>query len=318
MPAFFLLLLLFGFSGSAASERPSVMEDRGFGLYYHDEVGFEDYAEDPEGFWLFQPQAPYPDSSQVIVFLHGYGAYNPLIYGAWIRHLVRNGHTVVFPRYQKNLWSPHPAKFVENSVLAIREALAVLDTGALYCPKADRLILVGHSYGGTIAAHLSAQYAAFGLPKPAATLLCAPGTGPFRAGRLKSYETIPADTKLVIIQNDEDRVVGKAFQRRIFETAYQTSDRWFFTQYPGEYGLEDLTAGHNECYGLDPAFDTGSRTPSVARAFRVGQPKAVDYFGYWRILDDLIDCSMRNSNCDLVFGPQYERPQEVTSAKMPN
>ncbi|MEZ4892408.1 MAG: hypothetical protein R2778_05270 [Saprospiraceae bacterium] len=54
-----------------------------------------------DGYWLFEPADPKPDSAEVVVFLHGYGAYNPMAYGKWIKHLVAKGNIVIYPRYQK-------------------------------------------------------------------------------------------------------------------------------------------------------------------------------------------------------------------------
>ena len=68
--------------------------------YLHQQVHFQDFASEADGYWLFEPIAPKPDSADVIVFLHGYGAIDPSIYGHWIRHLVLQGNIVIYPRYQ--------------------------------------------------------------------------------------------------------------------------------------------------------------------------------------------------------------------------
>ena len=83
--------------------------------YAHDSLIIHNFAENPDGYWLYEPACPTPEQANVVVFMHGYGAYNPMIYGAWIKHLVLNGNIVIFPRYQKNLFSPSTDKFVENA-----------------------------------------------------------------------------------------------------------------------------------------------------------------------------------------------------------
>ena len=45
----------------------------------HSEVIFQDFAAEPDGYWLFEPTGPKPDSAHVIVFIHGYGAIDPMI-----------------------------------------------------------------------------------------------------------------------------------------------------------------------------------------------------------------------------------------------
>ena len=148
--------------------------------YVCDSVRFLSYADQPDGYWLFEPISEGIDSAHVVVFTHGYGAYNPMVYGDWIRHIVRKGNIVIFPRYQKNLTSPKTKFFVENTTKGIKDALIELDTGLNHVKPIDGVIsLVGHSYGGVISANLAVNYKALGLPQPDVVLLCSPGSGPF-------------------------------------------------------------------------------------------------------------------------------------------
>ena len=48
----------------------------------------------------------------VVVFVHGLFATDPDTYGAWIRHLVRDGNVVIYPAYQGALTPP--AAFLAN------------------------------------------------------------------------------------------------------------------------------------------------------------------------------------------------------------
>ena len=43
-----------------------------------------------------EPAQPRP----VVVFLHGWGAVNPSVYGGWIDHLARRGYLVLYPAFQ--------------------------------------------------------------------------------------------------------------------------------------------------------------------------------------------------------------------------
>src|SRR5690606_17809621 len=108
----------------------------------------------------------------VVVFLHGWGGMNPVHYGAWIEHLVRRGHTVVYPRYQDSL-RVRPAAMVEYAVAAVRYAFRRLG-------GPTRWAAIGHSLGGTIAANLAARSAAAGLRPPALVLAVEPGIEPPR------------------------------------------------------------------------------------------------------------------------------------------
>ena len=117
---------LFSFFSQLGPAEPPTQPETGPGgsEYVCDSVWFQDFSKKQDGYWLFEPMEPKPDSANLIVFVHGYGGYNPMIYGQWIRHLVRKGNIVVYPRYQKNILRPRPKKFSRNVSRAIRDALA--------------------------------------------------------------------------------------------------------------------------------------------------------------------------------------------------
>ena len=116
--------------------------------YSHHSVAFFDAATSADGYWLFEPAAPVPDSAEVVVFLHGYGAYNPMAYGKWIKHLVAKGNIVIYPRYQKNLVWPRPDGFPENAAKAIRDALQVLEQEGHVKPRTEKVAYIAHSVVG--------------------------------------------------------------------------------------------------------------------------------------------------------------------------
>lgn len=286
---------------------PQEPEGPGGAAYVCDSVIFSDFAAEPDGYWLFEPASPRPDSAQVIVFNHGYGAYNPMIYGAWIRHLVRRGNIVIFPRYQKNLFTPNPRHFPENVAKAIRQALVELDTGEHVRPVADPLVMVGHSYGGTVAAYLGIHFAEFDIPQPKAIMMVSPGTGFFKGARLEDYANMPVDTRLIIVVSDDDQVVGDQLGKLVFETAVNTPNRNLIRQYPDDHGEPEITAGHNQAYALYTAFDNGMHNFSYQRALRIASTDAVDHHGYWKLLDALIDCTSRGDNCNFALGNTPEQ-----------
>lgn len=270
--------------------------------YLHERVVFQDFAKKAKGYWLFEPDEPKPDSAHVVVFMHGYGAYNPMIYGQWIKHLVKKGNIVIFPRYQKDLVFPRPPRFAKNVAIAIRAALGELQTGEHVRPITEPLTFVGHSYGGVIAAKLAVEFEKFSLPTPKGLLLCAPGTGPLTGGRLKSYKKMPEDTKILLMVSEGDKVVGDKMAKRIFETAIHTPDRNLLYQYMDAYGKPEVEAGHNQSYSIDLDFDTGIRNFTAKRALRIARLDAVDYYGYWKLMDALLDCLRRGEHCDLILG----------------
>jgi pimeloyl-ACP methyl ester carboxylesterase len=299
---FFPLVFGIGLKMSPIAHPPRPEEGPGGKVYVHDSVRMMDFAAEPDGYWLFEPFEPRPDSAPVVVFNHGYGALNTMIYGQWIRHLVRRGNIVIFPRFQKNLFSPGPGEFAANAATGIRNALIELDTGDHVRPVTESLAMVGHSYGGTVSACLGVKYKEYGIPQPKAIMLCSPGTGPLDGGRLESYEAIPADTRLLVVVSEDDHVVGDELGKLVFETAKNTPHRNFIRQYADRHGEPDITAGHNQAYALYEPFDNGIHNLSYLRALRSASFDAMDYNGYWKLFDALLACTRNGQWCDYAFG----------------
>ena len=301
-------LIFFSGGKTVVPNGPEQPEEGPGGISYEFEnVVFHDFASDETGYWLFKPEAATTDSLHVIVFLHGYGAINPMIYGAWIKHLVKRGNIVVFPRYQKNIYRPRPPKFVANAVVGIKKALQNLKEEGY--PVHTRLSVdyIGHSYGGTIAANIANRHEELGLAAPKNILLCAPGTGPFKGGLLDDYSNIPSTTNLQIVVSIHDHVVGEKLGRKIFQTAVHTPRRNLVRLMPDEYGNPELASGHNECYGLDAEFDSGLRNVSTRRAMYTSVINAADYYAYWRLFDAMQACEENGTYCDIAWGNTAEQ-----------
>lgn len=310
MNSFFILvfsLLLSNISAQQIDPPKQPLSGPGGGEYICDSIHFQDFAQQPDGFWLFEPICPTIDSAHVVVFVHGYGAMNPMIYGNWIKHLVRKGNIVIFPRYQKNLFSPSPKRFTKNVATGIQNALIELDTGNHVKPIVSSLALIGHSYGGVVCSNLAVNYKKYDLPQPEAVMLCSPGSGPFKGGVLDSYEAMPENVHLLIMVSDDDRIVRDKLGVKIFETARQVSQRNLIRQFPDDYSKPKIRAGHNESYSLYTAFDSGNRNMTAKRAKRKSALDAVDYFGYWKLFDALADCTRNSTHCQVAFGDTPEQ-----------
>lgn len=255
--------------------------------YQHDSLIMLDFAEAEEGYWLFEPAGPELETAPVVVFIHGYGGYNPMVYGAWIRHLVRQGNTVIYPRYQTNLFKPSPDEFAGNCAVAICDALNRLATEGHPTAGIEPLVLIGHSYGGVISADLATNAAKYTIPQPAGILLCSPGTGILSAGRLETYADLPATVKQITIATEDDYVVGDEFAELVHQTS-GSEEKIYLWQYPFENDTIEVNASHNESYALDEALDGGLSSLTTKRALQMGHPNALDYFGYWALGDALI------------------------------
>ncbi|MCB0525159.1 MAG: alpha/beta fold hydrolase [Saprospiraceae bacterium] len=276
--------------------------------YTHQSVLFFDVATTADGYWLFEPADPKPDSAEVVVFLHGYGAYNPMAYGKWIKHLVAKGNIVIYPRYQKNLLWPRPNGFPKNAAKGIRDAIDLLQQADHVSPKIEKVVYIAHSYGGVIATNLAANWEKYKVPKPAGMLLAEPGSGPFKGARLENYAGLPSDMNLEIVVGEDDYVVGSEFGRLVFETAVNTPRRNLVLQRRDTSGHKRwVLATHSEPYAYDLDFDTGLRNYTAQRVLLTSRLNEVDFFCYWKFSDALIDYSRKGICEEYVFGDTPEQ-----------
>lgn len=259
-----------------------------------DDIVQIDFYDDAAGFMVYHPASLPADSMRMVVFVHGYGAINPMIFGKWIEHLVGQGHCVVYPRYQAGILSTSPFEFVPNTVEALHAFSSYAEE---HLPvHLNSMYLVGHSYGGVIIANIAANYTQFELPKPKTALICQPGTGPFSGGVLESYSAIDPDIRLVVTVGTNDGTVGQAFGVRIFEEAVETPQRILVRQFPQANGDERVDASHYEPYSLDERFDNGISNFTSSKAKRVSNLDQIDINGYWKILDTLITLADENGD----------------------
>ncbi len=270
--------------------------------YVHEDVYFQNFADEAGGYWLFEPVNPKPDSAHVVVFVPGYGGYNPMIYGKWVRHLVKKGNIVIYPRYQTNILFPGPEKFADNVATAIRYALSELEKPGHVKPIVSNLAFTAHSYGGVISCNLAINYESFEIPQPKVLMLCSPGTGKLSGGRLASYEAMPPEVSLLMIVSIDDWVVGDEFAMKVFNEAKNAKHLNLLRQVADDHGFPAIEAHHNQPYSLDEAFDTGSRSYSSNKALRIATLDPVDFYGYWKIFDAMLDCNRFDQNCNVAYG----------------
>jgi len=309
IPPLFFFCILFSFVVSCQESFVPYQPKSGPGspTYLHNDVKIIDHAQEADGYWIYEPAAPVPEKANVVVFVHGYGGYNPMIYGQWIKHLVKKGNIVIYPRYQKNNWSPRPPKFVDNVAKGIKNALLYLEKKSQIQPIVNNLSFVGHSYGGVISANLAINFEDYQIPKPQSIMLVSPGSGPFKGGVLDTYKEMPADVKMLVMVSDNDMTVGDKLGIRIYETATHVTQRNLIRQYHDSSISPAQKAGHNESYAVDKEFDNGIRNFTAKRALRIGRIDNVDYFGYWKLFDALLDCTREGEYCNYAFGNTKEQ-----------
>jgi len=245
-----------------------------------------DQYDDMNGYYIFSPKG---GSEKVVVFVHGYGALNPAIYGNWILHLVEEKElTVIFPRYQENIFNPSTEQFPETMSAGIRAALDTLNSLSTYNTK--DIYYAGHSYGGAAVAFFASEYAEYNLPKPKAVLSAQPGTGFFKAMTLDYYDKIEHDIPLILISGDDDVVVGDRICRLVHATIKSDNFRHVH-HYPDIHDGNKLQADHHAPYDINLRLDNGVRNLSTTRAMHDTQHDLEDTELYQRLLDELIDGS---------------------------
>lgn len=252
--------------------------------YSYDDVKESKYKWGAHQYWIFEPDSPKPESVPLIVFNHGWSAFNPISYIQWIHHIVKRGNIVVYPRYQLGL-SIGYKQFTSNAIQAVKDAIQELERGDHVRPLLDKFAIVGHSLGGGITAYMAAEASDVGLPMPKAIMPVQPAI-PF--GPVVDLNKIQNDTLMVVVVGENDNIVGDESGKTIFYHTNQIplSQKDFVIQMTDTYGTPDLVADHLAplCH---PFFDTID---------------AMDYYSTWKLFDALTDYAFYEINKEYCLG----------------
>lgn len=242
-------------------------------------------------FWIFEPILPKPKSAPLIVFNHGWSAIHPIIYRAWICHIVKKGNIVVYPRYQKGLVRGFE-NFTINAINAVKDAISILNKGWHVRPELDKFAILGHSLGGGITANMAALAEEEGLPIPKAIMPVQPYN--HRVEEI-NFSEISNETLMLVIVGEDDIVVGNESAKKIFEQATQIplSNKDFIIQVTDKYGTPDIVADHN--------------APICFPKFLFGTVDAMDYYSTWKLFDALTDYTFYGENLEYCLGNTPEQ-----------
>jgi hypothetical protein len=151
------------------------------------------------GVWLYTPAGKPKD---VVVFFHGQGGpeeATPANHLPWIKHLVKRGSVVVYPRYEM-AYEADPMQFIVNGV---RAATKRVDVEGL------PVLSIGYSRGGAIAVEYGAVAGDRGMPVPDWIMSVFPA--PYgNQKHLIDLASLRHFTELLILVGDQDQVVGTA------------------------------------------------------------------------------------------------------------
>lgn len=291
-----------------AKELPPPQSETGPGGkdYPHDSVQVHAADDAEDGYTLFEPDEPRPQSADVVVFNHGLAQVNPKMYGGWIRHLVRKGNIVIYPRFE--VPGTLSSKFNENAAAGILKALEELKNGNHVKPRLENFAIIGHSYGGVLSANLAVEYEKYRLPK-AKALMVAQGWDGLDMRLKQGYSGLPSDTRMLVVTGQLDFVVGQGFAKRLMkETRLQPGYKNMVTHLPDAHNLlAPLAAGHDEPLSVYEPFDNQEITPLILISLPLARENAVDYFCYWKLSEALLNCSFYGQNCNYAFGNTPEQ-----------
>jgi hypothetical protein len=128
------------------------------------------------------------------------------------------------------------------------------------------------------------------LPVPLAIMPVHSGQGPENGWQmipLDDFSTIPNRTKVALVVGSDDKFVGTRTSRRIWEAVAHVAERRFITVQSDSHGWPPISPGHLAPLAQD-RFSSG----------------AIDWFGYWRLFDELLDSAIsgRPFNPSLSMG----------------
>lgn len=327
----FSVLILLGQILNGGQAKPPEQPAKGPGgkEYSYTAVIKNRYESGVKEYWIYEPDQPKPASAPVIVFLHGWGAMNPAVYGAWIDHLVKRGNIVIYPRYQADLKTPLK-DFTANAVDAIRNAIDRLQNQPDHVrPDLSKFAVVGHSVGGLLTANVSALAQENGLPQVGAMMSVEPGRtwNPGTRGNvpLADLSKIPSKTLLLSVVGDQDRLARDVDAKRIYNESknVHADNKDYITMVSDNHGTPPILAHHGAPTAFDAAYDNGDKQEDVSALRerikerikeRQGEDadteigslehlvNALDFYGTWKLFDGLCDAAFYGKNREYALG----------------
>lgn len=307
--ASFILVFLLSLQLFAQTQPLQPATGPGGSDYEYSGVTYNNYATNPDGFYLFEPSSPTPDSANVIVFIHGLSLVSPHLYGAWINHLVMHGNIVIYPKYQDAGTAVPASQFNANTVTAIVAAFDTLANPGHVKPRTQNFAIGGHSYGGLMCANMGILAATSGFPTPKAIFSCQGYTDNTTDTRLPDYSIMPSEMNLLIVVGDNDAIVGTTFGHFLMDSTINvpTSHKNLITHHSDNHGSPAIGSTHFEPCSRDDAYDTGETNLFTTVCGLGTKTDAVDYFCYWKLFDALMDCAFYGENCTTAFGDTPEQ-----------
>ena len=151
-----------------------------------------------------------------------------------------------------------------------------------------------------VAAGIAAGAEADGLPRIKAVTPVEPGDsqrGGMASVPLADLSHLPSDTLMIILVGQEDTSVGTHDGERILHesTSVPASNKALFMLHSDDHGSPALVANHyspTAVLNVDGSYAKRPVKPAISRnRTGIGVVDTLDYFGTWRLLDELLDAA---------------------------
>lgn len=303
-------------AGQALATTPPTQPDKGPGGAEYAiataDVKKEAFGQGPTQVFIFRPSKGFEGPRPVVVFGHAVNAFNPLLYGAWIDHLVRRGNIVVFPRYQLDARTPRN-ELIGHAAAGVKFAMTTLGDAA----DATKIAYVGHAAGGNILVNLAVDPQ---LWKPKLVFAVMPGNSwgnRYQAIKLDDLGKLPADLVLMTLIGETDTVARDTDARKIIKQSVGVpiTHKLIIKLPTDSHGSPSLFATHfsplakDDAYEMDKIPVVGEAPPPPVQLDSKGRPKKVaaakpvvvpspqadqfggatvdasDWYGFWKTFD---------------------------------
>ena len=297
-------LSLKGVTSATAPDQPK--SGPGGSDYRHADWVVDSGGTGANAWYVFQPTRPRPASAPLAIMMHGYGEYEGYeMHEEFIRHTVRKGNVVIYPRWQTDFVTPCAAgrqieACMRSALNGIKGGLAWLQSrpSSRVQLQLDKAAYFGYSFGGIITTNLANRYTTLGLPEPRAIFLDDPHDGGLGGAPEAAVDAlltgIPATVKFICHSSAQGMISERGKEssscNAIFPKLGHIPDRNkdLVMLYPDDHGSPRMRAQHGVCTSWPLPED------------------AYDYYFCWKQFDALRSAAFDGTDEQYALGDTPE------------